>query len=111
MVGVFGVIGYSVVLGTAEIGLRSAIGATPAAILRLVMGEACDVATTGAIVSTVVAAVAMRGLSSLLFGVTAGDVRSYVVPAMAVIALTLAALCITARRASRVDVVAALRLR
>jgi ABC-type antimicrobial peptide transport system permease subunit len=55
--------------------------------------------------------VAARGLSSLLFGVTTGDLPSYVVPVMTVIALTLAAAYVPARRASRLDVVAALRLR
>jgi putative ABC transport system permease protein len=107
--GIYGVLAYSVTQRTAEIGMRMALGATPGAVLRLVIFEGMRLALIAIGGGLLVGLALGKALSSLLFGVAARDPLTFsaVVPAMALIAL--AACLIPALRASRVDPITALR--
>jgi ABC-type antimicrobial peptide transport system permease subunit len=107
--GVFGVVSYSVVMRTAELGVRCAVGAAPADIIRLVLREAGAMAIAGSALGVAAAVVVTRGLASLLFGIEPGDPLSFAVGLALVVVLTLVAAYVPARRASRVDVMTALR--
>ncbi|HZP22739.1 MAG TPA: ADOP family duplicated permease, partial [Terriglobales bacterium] len=108
-VGIYGVLAYSVTQRTAELGMRMALGATPQAVLRLVVMEGMKLALI-AIGCGLLAGLALgKALSSLIFGVAVRDpwTLSGVAFTMAVIAL--AACLVPAVRASRVDPMVALR--
>ncbi len=109
MIGLAGVLSYSVSQRTNEIGIRMALGARPTEILRLVVGEGLALAVAGTMLG-VAGAVALSGaLSSLLFGVSAVDPRIYAALAVVLTLVAVLASYIPARRAARVDPMAALR--
>ncbi|MFZ0736246.1 MAG: ABC transporter permease [Candidatus Acidiferrales bacterium] len=107
--GIYGVLSYTVTQRFREIGVRIALGAQRKDVLRLIVGEGLRLAVIGAAGGAGVAFAITRGMSSLLFGVSATDPVTF----LAVIALvTLAAMLaayIPARRAMRVDPMVALR--
>jgi len=108
-VGLAGVIAHLVVHRTHEIGVRVALGAGSADVLRLVVGEAARLVAVGVVIGLVGAVAVTRVLSSLLYGVTATDhVTFLIVPAVLVVA-ALAAAAVPARRATKVDPMVALR--
>ncbi len=109
LVGIYGVISYSVSQRRREIGIRLALGAPSEGLLRMFVGHALALAVIG-VASGVIAALALtRLLSSLLFNVSAVDPFTYaVVSAGLLIAASLASY-LPARRATRVDPVEALR--
>jgi len=109
IVGIYGVLAYSVSQRTAELGLRVALGAAPWAILRLVLREA-GVLIAGGVVTGIVGAYWLtRFLQDLLFEVKATDWRAYT-GAVALLALVgLIAALIPARRGALVDPMVALR--
>jgi predicted permease len=109
LVGVYGVLAFAVAQRGAEIGIRMALGATPGAVLRLVMKEGAVLVAAGALAGVAGALVLTRYLATLLYGVTAADPGTY---AAVVIGLALAALAasfVPARRAAMLDPVVALR--
>jgi putative ABC transport system permease protein len=109
MVGIYGVIAYSVAQRTQEVGIRRALGAKPADILRLVLGQALGLALAGVVIG-IGGALAVTGvMKGLLFHVSATDPATYVAIALLFIAVALAASYIPARRATRIDPMAALR--
>ncbi|HYL73031.1 MAG TPA: ABC transporter permease [Bryobacteraceae bacterium] len=108
IVGVYGVLAFSVTQRSEEIGIRMALGATPGGVLVLVMKEGAALVGVGAIAGLAGALISTRYLATLLYGVKATDVRTY---AAVVIGLTLAAALasfVPARRAARLDPVEAL---
>jgi len=108
-VGIYGVMAYSVVQRTREIGVRRALGAQTNNLLRLVVGEGMRLAAIGFAIGLAAAAVLTRFVSSLLYGVTPTDPLTF---AGAVGILTIAsvvACSVPALRALRVDPVIALR--
>jgi putative ABC transport system permease protein len=108
-VGVYGVVSYSVSQRTHEIGIRMALGAKPADILRLVIGQQMLMTVVGVVVGLGVALGLTRLISGLLFGVAPNDLRTFVgVPILLGIA-ALAASYVPARRAVGVDPLNALR--
>lgn len=109
LVGVFGVLSYSMRQRTREIGIRLALGASQSEVLRIVMGEALGLALAGVIIGTVAAMVLSRYLQSLLFGVNAIDPATYAVAVIAVPCAALMAAWQPARRAMRVDPATSLR--
>jgi putative ABC transport system permease protein len=109
VLGVFGVIGYLVSRRTHEIGIRMALGATPRAILRLVMRESGWLVLAGVSLGLLGALALTRYLSTLLYGVSATDPLTYVMAALSLAGAALLACWIPARRASRVDPLIALR--
>ncbi|HXZ18798.1 MAG TPA: FtsX-like permease family protein, partial [Candidatus Acidoferrales bacterium] len=108
-VGLSGVMGYSVAQRRQEIGLRLALGAQPAEILRMVLRQGLLLAAVGMAIGLGAALALARLATSLLYGVSATDpVTLLVVPAV-LITMALLACCLPARRAMRVDPIVALR--
>jgi putative ABC transport system permease protein len=108
-IGVYSVIAYTVARQTHEIGIRMALGAERAHVLRMVLGMGSRLVGLGLAVGFVASLAATRVLSSQLFGVTAHDPLT-LVAVVAVVALAGAAACLfPARRAIRVDPMVALR--
>jgi putative ABC transport system permease protein len=109
LIGVYGVISYGVVQRTREIGIRVALGARRAQILRLVVGEGMVTVASGIAVGLVAAAALSRLLVSLLFEVKPGDPATFFVIALLITGIALVACALPARRALRVDPAATLR--
>jgi predicted permease len=108
-VGVYGVMAYSVASRTREIGVRVALGAQPASVFAMVLRQGLGAALVGLAVG-LAGAYALGGLlTKLLYGVSPRDVLTFGVVAGTLIAVTVAACLIPARRAVRVDPLHALR--
>jgi len=109
VIGLYGVTTLFVTERRHEFGIRMALGARPADVLRLVMAEGGRMIAAGAAVGVVGAFAARRVLSGLLFGVTASDVGTYAMATAIVCLVGLAACFVPARRAIAVDPLLALR--
>jgi predicted permease len=109
VVGVYGVLSYSVNQQTREIGIRMAMGAQSGGVLRLVVGQGMRLALAGLGVGLLVAFAAMRVLSSLLFGVSAHDPLTFSGVSLVLAAAAILACYFPARRAASVDPLVALR--
>jgi putative ABC transport system permease protein len=107
--GLYGVIAYTVTQRTQEIGVRMALGADPAAVVRLVAGEGLRLTAAGMIAGTLAAVVVSRALRGMLFDVSPADPLTYGAVLAIFAATACAALIIPARRALRVDPLSALR--
>ncbi|HVX38188.1 MAG TPA: ABC transporter permease [Gemmatimonadaceae bacterium] len=107
-VGVYGVIAYSVSQRTREIGLRMALGATPAAIAMLVVRRGLAPIVVGAAAGALMSLVATRVLREQLYGVAPGDPATIAAIAALLLAVSFAAALIPARRAMRIPPVRAL---
>ncbi|HUI54019.1 MAG TPA: ABC transporter permease [Bryobacteraceae bacterium] len=107
--GIYGVISYSVTQRTNEIGIRMALGAQSGDVLRLIGRSGIRIALAGAALGAAGAFALTRALSGLLFGVSSLDVATFALMAATLIAVTLVACYIPARRAARVDPLVALR--
>ena len=108
-IGVFGVVSYSVTQRTQEFGIRLAVGAQRADILRLTFSEAARLAAAGVVIGLAGAAVLTQFMSSLLFGVSPHDPLTFICVAAFLLAVAGAACIIPARRAIQVDPITALR--
>jgi predicted permease len=109
-VGLYGVIAYSVARRTREIGIRIALGARPASVVRMVMRQGLLVAAAGLAAGCALAALAARAIAGLLYGVGPSDPVSWVVAAALLLAVSAAANFVPAWRASRVNPTQALRI-
>jgi putative ABC transport system permease protein len=107
--GVYGVTSYSVQRRTREIGVRQALGATPAAIRRTVLGRGLSFTFAGIALGVAGAFGLARLLSTFLFGITPHDTLVFVLAPCALSVVALTAVWLPARRATRVDLVTALR--
>lgn len=108
-IGIYGVVSYSVAQRTREIGVRMALGAEPADVLKMVIGQGAKLAAFGLLAGFVASIAATRALASMLFGVSATDPMTFLAIAVLLAAVTMLASYIPARRATRVDPVEALR--
>jgi putative ABC transport system permease protein len=108
-VGIYGVISYSVTQRTHELGIRMAMGAQRSDVIKLVVGHGALLATTGVSIGLIVALVLTRVMEGLLFGVSATDPLTFAAISALLIGVALAACFVPARRATRVDPMAALR--
>ena len=108
-VGLYGVISYAVAQRTHEIGVRMALGAQPLDVLRLVLRQGMVLTIAGLLVGIAVGLVATRVLSDMLFGVTPRDPLTFVGVPLLLLLVAFFACYIPARRATRIDPLAALR--
>jgi putative ABC transport system permease protein len=108
-IGIYGVIAYSVVQRTHEIGVRMALGAARGDVVRLVIVEGAAIALAGAALGVAAALVLTRVMASLLVGVSPRDPYAIAAGAGLLLVVALAASVVPALRAARVEPLAALR--
>ena len=108
-VGIYGLTAYLVSLRTHEIGLRVALGASQSQILRLVVGRGLVTSLIGAAIGVGAALMLTRGLSGMLYGVTTTDALVFAGVPLLLIAVSALASYVPARKATRIDPLAALR--
>ena len=103
LVGLYGVISRSVGQRTRELGIRIAIGARPGEVLWLVLRQSLYLAVAGVLIGSIATVAATRLITNFLFGITATDLSTYAMIAAGLIAMSLAATYVPARRAARID--------
>jgi predicted permease len=108
-IGLYGILSYSVAGRTREIGVRMALGAQRGSVLSMVLREAGKLVLLGIVIGIPAAMLASRLFSSMLFGLKATDPLSMVLVVIVLLAITLLASYIPARRATKVDPMIALR--
>jgi predicted permease len=108
--GIYAVISYSVTQKTQEIGVRMALGASAGRVLRDVILNTLRLATVGIVVGIPVSVASSHLIASLLFGISLWDMTTYSVMILAILMVALMSGFLPARRASRVDPLAALRI-
>jgi putative ABC transport system permease protein len=109
MAGIYGVMAYAVGQRTSEIGLRMALGASAGSVARLILGQGLRCAVPGLALGLFSALAGTRLLSTMLFEVKPNDPFVYLAVAVLVSTVALVAAYVPARRAARIDPVAALR--
>ena len=109
VVGIGGVMAYVVTQGTRDIGIRLALGATPASVLALVLRQGALVAAVGVTLGLVTAIYATRLVEGLLFEIPRTDVLTYVTTAGGLFVVAVLAVLVPAWRASRIDPLISLR--
>ncbi|HXH50555.1 MAG TPA: ABC transporter permease, partial [Terriglobia bacterium] len=108
-VGIYGVMAFSVSQRTHEIGIRMALGGKKSDVLKMVIGQGLRLALIGVGIGIAGALALTRFLASFLFGVAPRDPATFVLVSLALVAVSILACYIPARRATRVDPMVALR--
>jgi putative ABC transport system permease protein len=109
-IGVYGLLSLSVALRRREIGIRTALGATPGSISRLILHEGMWLTSSGIATGIAIALLAARPLETLLYEIRATDPWTYAAIAALLFAIALVACYLPARRAAKMDPVSALRV-
>jgi predicted permease len=108
-VGVSGVLRYAVAQRTHEIGIRLALGASQSDVLRMILSQAAALVAVGVAIGLAASAALSKLIDGVLYGVTPTDPVAYASVSLSLIAVALAAAYLPARRATRLDPMAALR--
>ena len=108
-VGLFGVLSYGVAQRSREIAVRSALGARPAQIVRMVVRQGLAIAIGGIAVGMIAAVVLSESLGTFLYGVTSHDALTFVSVPLVLLAVTAIACFVPARRAARLEPLRVLR--
>ena len=108
-IGIYGVMAYSVAQRTREIGIRMALGAQRAQVIRLVLRQGIALTAIGTVVGLCTAAAVTRYLRTMLFGLTPLDQSTFTAVALLFSAVAIVASYVPARHATRVDPLVALR--
>jgi predicted permease len=108
-IGIYGVMSYLVTQGTRELGIRLALGATPAAVLWLVGRHTATIAVTGVLTGIALAIGVTRFMQSLLFQISALDTSTFTAIGMLLLSIAVIAGLVPARRAARIDPLQSLR--
>jgi putative ABC transport system permease protein len=108
-VGIYGVTSYSISQRTAEMGIRMAVGAKPADVMRLVMVSGAKLALSGVVLGLLGAAALSRIMASQLYGVGATDPLTFAGVGIVLASVALAATYVPALRAARIDPVLAIQ--
>jgi putative ABC transport system permease protein len=108
-IGIYGIIAYSVAQRMHEMGIRVALGASRSAILALILRRGAVLAGVGVALGIPLALAMSRLIGSLLYGISPRDLTVFIGVPILLVAVALAACCIPARRAMRVDPMVALR--
>jgi putative ABC transport system permease protein len=108
-IGIYGVLAYSTAQRTREIGIRIAVGATRATVMRIVLAEVCWMAGIGVAVGMPLSLLLAHGVRTQLFGVSSNDPLTLSVVCGMIVALAFASAALPAWRATRVDPMVALR--
>jgi predicted permease len=109
VIGLYGLLSYSVRRRTQEIGIRMALGARPGSVLKMVLGQGLALTSVGLAIGLAIAVAVGRFAASLLYGISGTDhITLLTVPAV-LFAAALVAIVLPARRAAKVDPVVALR--
>ena len=103
VVGIYGVVSYSVAQRSREMGIRMALGAQPRDVVGMIVREGGWLAAGGVIVGIIATLIATRFVTTMLYGVAPSDPATYVAVSAALAAVALTAMIVPARRASRVD--------
>jgi putative ABC transport system permease protein len=108
-IGIYGLIQYSITTRTHEIGIRMAVGAQAGQIFRMILREGLKLSLTGLTIGLIGALWLGRAGSGLLFGITATDPLTFITVSLLLTAVAIAACWFPARRAMKLEPVAALR--
>jgi predicted permease len=108
-VGIYGVMSYAISRRTHEIGIRISLGATRGEVLRMVLRQGMAQALTGSLAGAGGALLLARLMGRMLFGVRPNDPLTFGVVSLVLAAAALLAICVPARRATRIEPLAALR--
>ena len=109
IIGIYGVVSYSVARKSREVGIRMSLGAEPGKVVQEIVRDGMGPAVVGAGIGLVLALAGARVLQSLLFGVGAFDALTFLAVPVGLLVVALGAAYLPARRASRVDPVQALK--
>jgi putative ABC transport system permease protein len=108
-IGVYGITSYAVAQRTHEIGIRLALGAQLGDVLRLVLSQGLKLTLIGAAIGLLGAYLATRAITSVLYGVSATDPLTFGFVSLLLVAVALLACYVSARRATKVEPLVALR--
>ena len=108
--GLYGVMSYAVTRRAHEMGVRLALGATPRQLIRLIAADGFRLAMSGVLAGVLLAFPLARVLGALIFGVQIGDLLTFAATCAVLVAVAMVAAVLPARRAGRLDPIAALRM-